>query len=186
MTADSGGGAPPIVDMGAYEFSRRACATDADCDDFNVCTDERCNLAVQFCEYNDNAVQCDNGNACTTNDHCSNGFCSGMALNCDDRDICTDDTCDPTSGCAHVYNTAPCDDGDACTSNDTCSGGTCVSGAAPNCDDANVCTDDSCDSETGCVYVKGGIRLTQGDTTRCGCRQRDRDTALARWWLPVP
>ena len=35
-------------------------------------------------------------------------------------------------------------------------------------------------------YPKGGIRLTQGDTNRCGCRQRDRDTALARWWLPVP
>jgi hypothetical protein len=43
-----------------------------------------------------------------------------------------------------------CNDGDACTTQDICSGGACK-GLKTNCDDANPCTDDSCDTVTGCI-----------------------------------
>src|SRR5439155_3641023 len=41
---------------------------------------------------------------------------------------CTDDTCNPGTGCVHTANAAPCNEGNACTTNDTCSGGKCVAG----------------------------------------------------------
>ena len=53
-------------------------------------------------------------------------------------------------GLCFTPNTLACNDGDACTETDTCAGGTCVGGAAPDCDDSNVCTDDFCDTTTGC------------------------------------
>ena len=89
---------------------------------------------------------------------------------CDDGNVCTDDSCDSGTGtCVNTDNTASCDDGDACTTADTCSAGSCVGGAPPNCDDANVCTDDSCDSGTGCVNTNNtapcddGAYCTDGD-----------------------
>ena len=85
--------------------------------------------------------------------YCEYGECAGTPLTCDDGNICTDDSCDPTSGCVFTNNTAPCDDGDACTTGDTCSGGTCVGGAPLTCDDGDICTDDSCDPASGCVFT---------------------------------
>lgn len=72
-------------------------------------------------------------------------------ISCDDGNVCTDDTFDPSIGCVHTNNTAPCDDGDVCTTSDTCDSGSCVGGSPLNCDDGNVCTDDSCNAATGCV-----------------------------------
>jgi hypothetical protein len=99
---------------------------------------------------------CDDGNACNGIETCNTttGVCvAGTPLNCDDGNVCTDDSCDPASGCVHTNNTASCDDGNACTTADTCSGGTCVGGPAPNCNDGNLCTTDSCDPQTGCANV---------------------------------
>src|SRR5206468_3869207 len=72
--------------------------------------------------------------ACTTNDTCANGGCvSGPALNCDDGNFCTDDSCDPVKGCQY---------------------------AGHSCDDSNPCTDDSCSSTlvqtTSCVVADNG------------------------------
>ncbi|MFQ5478578.1 MAG: hypothetical protein ACE5E4_08180 [Candidatus Binatia bacterium] len=123
------------------------------CDDGNLCTDDSCN-PVSGCLNVANSLPCDDADACTTNDTCNNGSCTGGApLNCNDGNICTDDSCDGQLGCGHVDNTAPCDDGNACTLNDTCSAGGCAGGAPPNCDDSNVCTDDSCDPGTGCLNL---------------------------------
>jgi cysteine-rich repeat protein len=45
---------------------------------------------------------CDDGNACNGAERCAAGACAaGPALDCDDRDLCTDDRCDPSRGCAH-------------------------------------------------------------------------------------
>jgi len=124
-----------------------------DCDDHNLCTDDFCVPAIG-CVYKYNSLSCDDGNACTLGDRCSGGRCFGTILaNCDDQNPCTDDLCDPTTGCYHNFNNAPCDDGNACTTGDTCSMGQCVSGAPLVCDDLNVCTDDFCDPKRGCVYV---------------------------------
>ncbi len=72
---------------------------------------------------------CDDGNACTKNESCLGGQCTGgSTLDCDDGNPCTDDACDVAAGCLHTPNSGPCDDGDPCTSGDTCALGTCVPG----------------------------------------------------------
>lgn len=49
------------------------------------------------------------------------------SLVCDDGNPCTDDTCDPVSGCVFTANdTNSCDDGDACSLIDLCSAGKCL------------------------------------------------------------
>ncbi len=71
-------------------------------------------------------------------------------LNCDDGNVCTDDSCDPVVGCMNTANTIPCDDGNACTSTDVCGFGICLGLNPLDCDDSNLCTDDSCDPGSGC------------------------------------
>ena len=70
---------------------------------------------------------------------------------CDDGNVCTDDSYNPATGCVYTNNTAPCNDQNTCTTNDTCSGGSCV-GGAPNCDDGNACTIDSCNGDGTCAH----------------------------------
>ena len=122
-----------------------------DCDDGNLCTDDACDGLVG-CMHENNVVACDDGDACTVGDLCTGGECvPGEASDCDDQNICTDDSCDPLGGCVNDHNTKECTDGNACTVGDKCSGGQCVPGAAPDCDDSDVCTTDSCDEDVGCV-----------------------------------
>ncbi len=125
----------------------------ASCDDGNPCTDDSCDPQAG-CLYVPNQAACSDGNACTTGDHCALGVCAHDGLlACDDDNVCTNDTCDPNLGCQFVNNTAPCTDANVCTVDDTCSAGICVSGAALNCDDNSICTDDSCHPQLGCQFV---------------------------------
>jgi len=122
------------------------------CDDGNDCTDDSCDPAAG-CVYMANNAVCDDGDACTTGEFCSDSACGGGALMvCDDANPCTDDSCGQAVGCIFENNTVGCDDGDACTIDDVCAGGQCVSGGALDCDDGNVCTTDDCDSQAGCLH----------------------------------
>ncbi|NUN15937.1 MAG: hypothetical protein HUU55_20110, partial [Myxococcales bacterium] len=87
-------------------------------------------------------------------DACALGTCvGGPALNCNDGNVCTNDSCNPATGCVNANNTAACDDGNACTINDVCALGTCVGGAPVLCpDDGDPCTDDVCDATSGACY----------------------------------
>jgi subtilisin family serine protease len=49
---------------------------------------------------------------------------------CDDGNPCTDDVCDPGTGCQHAPNSGPCSDGTECTVADQCSGGRCQPGTS--------------------------------------------------------
>jgi hypothetical protein len=123
----------------------KACAPGpaAVCDDGNVCTDDSCDKTAG-CAHAPNASLCNDGNSCTVGDQCAGSTClPGAVTNCDDGNACTDDSCDPTLGCAQLANTATCTDGDACTVNDTCAATLCK-GVTMLCDDANACTDDTC------------------------------------------
>jgi hypothetical protein len=123
------------------------------CGDGNLCTDDSCD-PEEGCLHTPNSVPCDDDNACTVTDVCDGGQCKGTgAPDCNDGNVCTDDSCDPDSGCLHANNSAACSDGNACTINDACSGGTCQGGGALTCNDNDPCTDDSCDPDTGCVYT---------------------------------
>ncbi len=120
---------------------------------------------------------CTGGDACAGGSVCGDGACVlGDAINCDDGDPCTDDSCDADTGCLHVPSAEanPCDDGDACTQNDVCGANGCE-GAAIDCGDGNVCTDDSCDADSGeCINVNNtaacddGSACTEGDVCAVG------------------
>ena len=124
-------------------------------DDGNPCTLEACLPTKGGCLTAplDAPVVCDDGDACTTSSFCQGGACKGEAINCDDKDGCTVDTCDSKTGCAHkpAGDGVPCNDGSACTSDDVCTKGACA-GKEANCDDGNLCTKDGCDQGTGCAH----------------------------------
>jgi hypothetical protein len=122
-----------------------------DCDDANPCTDDSCDVGV--CVHEPNEVECDDGNACTATSFCDGGNCiAGGLVSCDDDNLCTTDFCHPTTGCSTKFNENPCDDSDACTAGDACQLGTCVGAVEVVCNDGNVCTDNSCSPELGCLY----------------------------------
>ena len=123
------------------------------CDDGDPCTTGVCDPA-QGCTYTLNTAPCDDGDACTTGDHCHLGQCifAGAAL-CLDGNPCTDDGCDPETGCVFKPNAANCDDGSACTLGDVCQAGQCKSQEILGCGDDNPCTDDGCDPDSGCLHT---------------------------------
>ncbi len=74
-------------------------------------------------------TSCDDDNKCTNNDVCQLGVCGGAVETCNDNNPCTDESCNPATGC--LFLTAPedgnscADDGDSCTA-DLCSNGVCT------------------------------------------------------------
>ena len=100
-------------------------------------------------------------------------------LDCNDNLFCTDDSCDPTTGC--VNSPHSCDDNNLCTAdscdeeadacvntptvcpddNNACNGpetcdpttGGCTSGPALDCNDNDACTTDTCDPVLGCQHT---------------------------------
>ncbi len=123
------------------------------CDDKNVCTTDTCH-AVLGCQHQLlDQVPCDDKSKCTQVDTCVLGKCTaGSLLNCDDNNPCTIDGCDPLAGCKHTATTAPCDDADACTEDEACKDGKCVGGKIIDCNDDNLCTDDTCEKIAGCMH----------------------------------
>jgi len=104
------------------------------------------------------APACDDGDACNGVETCEpdKGCVDGFPLPCDDMNNCTDDGCDPGTGCFNLPNTNP---------------GCCLLDS--DCDDDNVCTTDKCKADTkACEYMPAvgpcddGDPCTVGDT--CG------------------
>jgi len=132
------------------------------CNDGEQCTVDSCNSETG-CAYVDFEGPCNDDDACTVDDFCEAGICApGPALICDDGNVCTDDSCNPLTGCGHVQNQAACDDGNGCTQNDACENGWCA-GTPLNCNDDDVCTDDGCDPETGCVHILNSAWCDDGE-----------------------
>jgi len=140
-----------------------------DCNDDDVCTTDSC-TPLDGCVFSTNTAPCDDGNVCTTSDKCDAGACmGGPELECDDENLCTEDACDPNTGCTHVANDEVCDDADVCTDGDLCVDGACVPGPALDCEDQNECTTDSCDAVDGCLNeaVEDGTSCEQDDGDPC-------------------
>ena len=146
------------------------------CDDGNVCTvGDTCSAGA--CKSGANQCQCkvdsdcealDNGNLCDGVLMCSGSACvpkPNSSVSCPPSvGACASNQCDPKTGkCGIVAqaNGTPCDDNDACTSGGQCFGGACLVGQV-NCNDSNVCTNDSCSAASGCVHtnVPGGFPPT--------------------------
>lgn len=133
--ADDGTPCTPSVDGGVADSGvtyscvagtcQAVCKVDADCDDNDVCTGtETCNPTTKTCQ-------------------------NGTPLTCDDQNACTDNKCDPTTGCYYPLIDADGDNhadkslgacGDDCNDNDP----TIYGGAAELCDNK----DNNCDSKT--------------------------------------
>ena len=118
---------------------------------------------------------CDDGDPCTTADHCAAGACVAEPLCAPSGDPCAPNVCDPaTLACAVrvLGEGAACDDGDACTTDDTCTAtGTCAPSGALDCSAmATQCAAPSCDRDLGCtvVFLEGGA-CDDGD----GCTDDD-------------
>jgi hypothetical protein len=90
---------------------------------------------------------------------CGNGACANTIDNCVGG---VTQTCNPSATDGDV-----CDDADACTTDDRCAAGSCAGGPPPNCDDNNECTDDSCNSATGCVNSNNTSPCTDTATGDC-------------------
>jgi MYXO-CTERM domain-containing protein len=140
-----------------------------DCTDTDACTAEAC--ASGSCQYPASVpgTSCADGDLCNGNEACSGTSCEkGKALDCDDGNPCTKDSCDGGKGCLHEVLTGDaCSDGDACTTNDKCgSDGLCKPGAQINCDDGEVCTSDSC-KDGNCLNTPKANTATCDDGNIC-------------------
>jgi hypothetical protein len=152
-------------------------------DDGNPCTREACDpawgcvhLAVA------DATSCADADLCDGSERCFGGQClPGTALNCNDGNGCTLDTCIAGGGCVNLA--AP--DGTACTDNDLCNGpeecrsGRCVNESQPpECaDDHNPCTRELCDPTWGCVHANVPNGTACPDATLCNGAEVCRDGA---------
>lgn len=119
------------------------------CDDGIECTRDLCVNGT--CSHVNRSGECNDNNACTWASYCVNGVCdgSGYTVSCaSDSNPCTDDICDPISGCSHPFNTNSCNDENGCTLNDRCILGECI-GELKDCNDGNPCTHDSCQFGSG-------------------------------------
>ena len=93
-----------------------------------------------------------------------NSLCGNNQLDagedCDDGNLAGGDCC---SACCEFEGAGtPCANATVCDGDETCDGaGSCLTGTAPDCDDAELCTQDSCDPISGCVNdggLVGGCR----------------------------
>jgi fibro-slime domain-containing protein len=130
------------------------------CNDYESCTIDSCDPINGNCinEILPDWTHCNDMDNCTLHDLCKNGICTGVPVNCNDGNICTDDVCNQQTGeCDAINHMRLCDDGDICTINDRCINGECIGDPAINCDDNNECTSETCaeDPQTGmamCFY----------------------------------
>ncbi len=93
---------------------------------------------------------CDDGNPCTE-DRCDPlTGCYSEPVGCADEDPCTIDGCDVlVGGCTHGKN--DCEDGNLCTEGVCQAGVGCVYGLL-DCGDGDLCTADGCSPVSGCLH----------------------------------
>ncbi len=151
-----------------YPACAAPCTNAEGCNDSEPCTSDDCQAGV--CVHAPAQATCPGSTACVKNS-CVGGTCQiAKITDCDDKNACTTDSCDPTTGCGHKPSgETACADDKPCTSGDTCDGAQCKAGSAPtDCNDGNACTTDSCDVAKGCVHAGTGAACTLGDLCSLG------------------
>ncbi|MBI5543304.1 MAG: trypsin-like serine protease [Deltaproteobacteria bacterium] len=134
-----------------------------------------CNVATGLCsgENKPDGTECDDGNAATSPDLCSQGVCRGIPSgSCEGRaegapcndgnattvnDHCTSGVCLGTpagTGCGGQPDGTECNDNDPCTRIDFCVGGACTGSNLKPCHPVDQChKEGTCDWQTGeCVF----------------------------------
>jgi hypothetical protein len=176
---------------------------DDPCIDGNICTDDVCSEGSDSCQNLPLTGDFDeDGLFCNGTDRCENGiFVPGTPPDCDDDNVCTNDSCsEDQDTCLNLPNSSSCDDGNACTINDDCVGGVCVGDLNPDCtacenasecDDGIDCTDDSCNPGGFCENIVNddncpddGLFCTGLEI--CNPKTGDPDTGCLSTGLPCP
>jgi hypothetical protein len=141
------------------------------CNDGNGCTVDSCDSDGGCTHEQVSEVVCNDDNPCTQNDLCAAGECHGDPVACQGSSPCTSGSCDPASGeCLYLdIDGNDCDDGNSCTVGDLCLMGTCQGGELLSCDDQNPCTEDSCDADSGCIFLPAPLPCDDGNP----CTQSD-------------
>ena len=127
---------------------------DVVCGDENECTADSCDPSVGCINTDLNGTECGTGGDLCMVGTCESGSCELEPLNCDDGGECTVDSCDPTSGCVNDHEplqNSPCAEDDLCVTG-TCFWGGCRTEPV-DCSDGDECTEDLCDSATGCYQM---------------------------------
>ncbi len=168
---------------GTETCSEHSCIGDSplNCDDSNECTQDPCD-PISGCSthppINDGTEcgtsTCTGPNATILTKHvCVSGQCTETVEECDQGDECTNYFCDPGSGCSSTPNT-----GNICGSiecqglqlvSHSCENGACTNtNLIEDCDDSQLCTEDSCDDTDGCSHLFAAPGTTcEEDGTGC-------------------
>ena len=137
------------------------------CEDNDACTvNDACKAGK--CAPGKDALKCDDKNPCTKD------FCEPKTgckaeidpMACDDNEGCTIDSCDPATGCKHTSLKIgdACSTGDLCVTGSTCSSALkCQGGNPVICEDKNICTDDFCKSDKGCIHAINTLSCDDGE-----------------------
>ncbi|MDO8505719.1 MAG: hypothetical protein Q7S48_04035 [bacterium] len=115
---------------------------------------------------------CDDSDLCTVSDHCDGDVCVADPIVCVSPDPaeCANGTTRRTfaavgtcaeGACSYASTDTVCNDADACTA-DACSAGACTTSPI-TCTDGNLCTDDWCDSSSGCVFTPNAVACDDAD-----------------------
>jgi hypothetical protein len=121
---------------------------------------------------------CADDNACTWKERCNAGACEARFVGCDDGNECTNDGCEPASGCTFTAHEGLCDDGNPCTLQDRCKDGACFFLAQFDCDDGDPCTRDQCDPQSGgCSFLPSDEEQLCDDGNACTDNDRCEDGA---------
>ncbi len=138
-----------------------------DCDDSIDCTWDTCDDATGDCIHVAIEARCSDDDVCNGVEACNaERGCVQIALplDCSDPWDCTLDRCDPLDGCSNDPDDSLCSDGAFCNGAEVCSPDPygwgeyfCTGGPRPDCDDVDICTNDSCDPDAdggagACAY----------------------------------
>jgi len=135
---------------------------------FTLCNGECVNTQDNALNCGGCGAVCDDAIACNGVETCSQGRCApGLALNCDDTNPCTADTCDGV--CAHTAlpDGSSCQPESLCGGGSACVAGVCGSPGAQDCDDGDPCTTDLCDVQAGCLHVAAADGTSCADGNPC-------------------
>jgi hypothetical protein len=171
------------------EETEPECQTDDDCTAMMgapapwVCTSIFCDAASGTCYDGPlpDGTSCQPQDACKIDGACTAGLCDGSAIDCDDDDPCTEDTCDPVTGCSYGEVHPDCGDLECgenacgyfcgtCPDKTTCEEGICIP-TYPCADfEQPGCTQDGCDEGFTCDTSVGCV------PSACSCDPETGDT----------
>ena len=141
------------------------------CDDGDACTIDSCHPS-SGCQTSPapDGSHCPDSNKCNGDETCQNGVCTdGPDPICDDDNVCTSDSCNPSTGCIHspAQEGVSCSDNNICNGLETCQGGVCRSDGPLDCNDGDDCTFESCHPVNGCQYTAAPDGTACGDNKDC-------------------